>query len=69
MIISMHSGDSLFEKKDKGVEVQFYRDTNVLMGLIVPMIAPFHIVAPSMTLKDINLNGTLLVYYETGSRR
>ena len=39
------------------------------MGLIVPMIAPFHIVAPSMTLKDINLNGTLLVYYETGSRR
>lgn len=69
VIISMHSGDSLFEKKDKEVEVQFYRDTNVLMGLIVPMIAPFHIVAPSMTLKDINLNGTLLVYYETGSRR
>lgn len=39
-IISIHSGSSLLEKIDKSVEVQFYRNTNVLMGLIVPLVAP-----------------------------
>ncbi len=68
VIISMHSGDSLLEKVGKGVEIQFYRDANVLMGLIVPMIAPFHTAAPSMTVKDVNLNGALLLYYETSKR-
>lgn len=68
-IISIPSGSSLLEKGGKGVEVQLYKDTNVLMGLIVPMVAPVRVGAPSMTLKDMNLNGTLLVYYETGDRR
>lgn len=64
--ISIASGKSLLEKVDKEVGVQFYRDTNVLMGLIVPMVAPFS--PPTMTLKDIDLNGTLLVYYESYNR-
>ena len=67
VIISIPSGSSLLQRVDKDVEVHFYKDTNVLMGLIVPMIAPVHVGAPSMTLKEINLNGTLLLYYTTGS--
>ncbi|MBR0404098.1 MAG: hypothetical protein IJI68_02680 [Eggerthellaceae bacterium] len=68
VIISIPSGSSLLQKIGKNVEVQFYRDTNLLMGLIVPLVAPVQVGAPSMILKDINLNGTLLVYYETGDR-
>ena len=68
VIISIYSGESLFEKIDKEVEVQLYRDTNVLMGLILPMVAPFQASAPSMKLIDIDPNGTLLVYYRTEGR-
>lgn len=68
VIISIHRGSSLFDKIDKSVEVSFYRDTNVLMGMIVPMVAPFRTDPSSLTLKELHPNGTLLLYYGTRDR-
>ena len=63
--IAISKGSSLYEEIGQGVQVHFYRDGSLLTGAILPAISPIQVGAPSMTLVDLNDNGTVIVYFVT----